>query len=127
MKKGDKIVLVTIAILIICSIAGIFGYRYFYKNSKAVAIIKQNGKVIRTIDLTKVVKEEEIKIPSEDGHYNIVKVEKGRIRFVDSDCPDKICVKAAWLKKPGDSAACLPHKIIITIQGQNPEIDDVAY
>ncbi|WP_035288881.1 NusG domain II-containing protein [Clostridium sp. KNHs214] len=127
MKKGDRIVLVTIMVLIICSIVGILGYRYFYKNGKAVAIIKQNGKIIRTIDLSKVTKKEEIKIPSADGHYNIIKVEKGKIRFMDADCPDKICIKSGWIKKPGDSAACLPHKIIITIQGQNSEVDDVVY
>lgn len=127
MKKGDKIVLVTIMILIICSVAGILGYRYFNKNSKIVATIKQDGKIIKTIDLSKVSKAEEIRVPSESDHYNIIKVEKGRIRFIDADCPDKICIKAGWLKKPGDSAACLPHKIIITIQGQNSEVDDVVY
>lgn len=127
MKKGDKIVLVTIMILIICSVAGILGYRYFNKNSKIVATIKQDGKIIKTIDLSKVSKAEEIRVSSESDHYNIIKVEKGRIRFIDADCPDKICIKAGWLKKPGDSAACLPHKIIITIQGKNLEVDDVAY
>lgn len=127
MKKGDKIVLSLICILIICSLLGIYGYRLFYKNKKVSAVIKHEGNIIKTINLNKVNKAYEIKIPSKDNHFNIIKVEKGRIRFEDADCPDKVCVKAGWLKNPGNSAACLPHKIIIIIEGENTKVDDVVY
>lgn len=78
-----------------------------------IAIIKQGGKVIERIDLDAVSEPREIRLP---GKYNeTVRVEKGRIRFQEADCPDKICVKTGWLEKPGDTAVCLPNRAVVTI------------
>lgn len=46
-----------------------------------------------------------------------VLVEKGRIRYLSADCPDALCVKSGWLSQPGDTAACLPARTVITIEG----------
>ncbi|MFD3157151.1 NusG domain II-containing protein [Haloimpatiens sp. FM7330] len=126
MKKGDKIILLIIGITLIISSVGIYIYRSSYKNAEAIAVIKQDGKVIKTICLDKINKSEKIKIPYKEDFYNVVLVEKGRIRFSDANCPDKICVKSGWLSKPGDNAACLPHRLMIKIEGKK-QVDDVTY
>lgn len=78
-----------------------------------IAVIKQDQKVIERIDLNAVTEPREIKLP---GKYNeTIEVEKGRIRFKEADCPDKICVKTGWLEKPGDTAVCLPNRAVVTI------------
>ncbi len=59
--------------------------------------------------------------------YNTIEIDKGSIKFIDADCPDKICIKSGTLKKPGETAACLPHKLIITIEKNNNEVDAVSY
>lgn len=46
-----------------------------------------------------------------------VRVEKGRIRYLSADCPDGLCVKSGWLSRPGDTAACLPARTVIAIEG----------
>ncbi|EPS51047.1 hypothetical protein CFSAN002369_02594 [Clostridium botulinum CFSAN002369] len=30
--------------------------------------------------------------------YNVIEIDKGSIRFIDADCPDKVCIKSGVLK-----------------------------
>ncbi|MDW8799543.1 NusG domain II-containing protein [Clostridium sp. A1-XYC3] len=126
MKKGDKIAAVLIAALIMISIVGVFSYKQYVKSSHPVAVIKQDGKVIKTIDLSSSKGKQQFKIPYDENNYNIVEVESGKIRFIDADCPDKVCVKTGWISKPGESAVCLPHKTIINIEGNNENYDQIS-
>ncbi len=69
-----------------------------------------------------------------DGVYGLkanpdilFEVKDGAIRFVEADCPDKICEKAGFLSKMGETAACLPRETILVIVGGNEgEADTVA-
>ncbi|MBP1744583.1 MAG: hypothetical protein H6Q58_1561 [Firmicutes bacterium] len=126
MKKGDKIAAIVIALIVVISSIGVLVFMNMSGSSHHIAEIKQDGKVIRTIDLDQVESSEEIRIAYED-EYNIIRVEKGRIRIIDSDCPDKLCVKTGWITEPGQSVICLPHKLIIKIQGGSREIDENVY
>ncbi|MCW6091582.1 NusG domain II-containing protein [Clostridium sporogenes] len=130
MKKGDKIVIYIVSILLALSVISIIFFKFFVKSENAVAIIKQNGKIIEKIDLSKVKEKKELKINYNDKDhkgYNIIEIDKGSIRFIDADCPDKVCIKSGVLKKPGETAACLPHKLIITIEKNDKEVDEVSY
>jgi hypothetical protein len=126
MKKGDKIAAIIIVGLIIISAIGTFAYKQYSKGSHHIAEIKQDGKVIKTIDLNEVKEKTEIKIPYKDKDFNTIEVEPGRIRFVDADCPDKICIKTGWLSEPGQTAVCLPHKLMININGKNSSYDQIS-
>lgn len=126
MKKGDKITAIVIASLVVISSIGVFAYMNMSKGSHHIAEIKQDGKVIRTVDLDKVVTAEEIRIAYGD-EYNIIRIENGRVRILDADCPDKLCVKTGWIDQAGQSVICLPHKLIIKIQGGSKEIDENVY
>lgn len=44
----------------------------------------------------------------------------GSISFVQSDCPDKICIKSGRLRHAGQMAACLPNQIYVKITGKGP-------
>ncbi|EPY2306122.1 NusG domain II-containing protein [Clostridium sporogenes] len=130
MKKGDKIVIYIVSILLALSVISIIFFKFFVKSENAVAVIKQNGKIIEKVDLSKVKEKKELKINYNDKDhkgYNIIEIDKGSIRFIDADCPDKICIKSGVLKKPGETAACLPHKLIITIEKNDKEVDEVSY
>ncbi|APH17144.1 hypothetical protein NPD5_1715 [Clostridium sporogenes] len=130
MKKGDKIVKYIVSILLALSVISIIFFKFFVKSENAVAVIKQNGKIIEKIDLSKVKEKKELKINYNDKDhkgYNTIEIDKGSIRFIDADCPDKVCVKSGVLKKPGETAACLPHKLIITIEKNNDKVDGVSY
>ncbi|MBO0552711.1 NusG domain II-containing protein [Clostridium botulinum] len=123
-------VIYIVSILLALSVISIIFFKFFVKSENAVAVIKQNGKIIEKVDLSKVKEKKELKINYNDKDhkgYNIIEIDKGSIRFIDADCPDKICIKSGVLKKPGETAACLPHKLIITIEKNDKEVDEVSY
>ncbi|EQB4339196.1 NusG domain II-containing protein [Clostridium botulinum] len=130
MKKGDKIVIYIVSILLALSVISIIFFKFFVKSENAVAVIKQNGKIIEKVDLSKVKEKRQLKINYNDKDhkgYNVIEIDKGSIRFIDADCPDKVCIKSGVLKKPGETAACLPHKLIITIEKNDKEVDELSY
>lgn len=54
-----------------------------------------------------------------------LRVENGAIAFIESDCPHKECIKAGWLKISGSSAACLPNRVSVTVEGESG-VDAIA-
>lgn len=100
-------------LLLACS----FSYIIISKtNTKSVtALIICEGETVEEIKLDSVY--EGYDIPLYGGRVKI-RAEKGVIYFEDSDCPDKLCVKSGKLKSPGDTAACLPEKVVITLTGE---------
>jgi len=112
-KKGDVVLVVIIFLVFTIGFAG-FRLWQSSRNKDLIAVITQNDKVIERIDLNKV--EEPRTITLSGDYHNIVRVEKGRIRYEDSDCPNRICVNTGWLYKYGDIAVCLPNKTIIQIE-----------
>jgi len=56
-----------------------------------------------------------IEIETEQG-TNVLVVGGGVAAFVEADCPDHICVKVGELTREGESAACLPHKVLLEIK-----------
>ncbi|MCH3963231.1 MAG: NusG domain II-containing protein [Clostridium sp.] len=126
MKKGDKIASITIILLVVISIVGVFTYRNNLSGSKKIAIIKQDGKTIKNVDLNKVNNTEEFIVKYKGTHFNKVKMQKGKISIEDADCPDKICVKTGWISEPGQSIVCLPHKLIIEITGKDSDYDNIT-
>ncbi len=133
LKKGDIILLLVIVIAMFSaiffgkenavSLSNVNGIKA--DNIGITAIIKRNDKVIRKINLTSLDKREVINISR--LHKATIAAEKNRICFLESDCPDKVCVKTGWLSHPGDIAVCLPNKIIIKLeQDKNQNADGVV-
>lgn len=126
MKKGDKIAAILIIALIAISAISVFLYKQHIKSSHHIANIKQDGKVIKTIDLDTVKEAQEIRVPYNGNHFNVIEVLPGKIRIKDADCPDKVCVKTGWISEPGQSSVCLPHRLMITIEGKNAKVDQIS-
>jgi hypothetical protein len=113
MKKQD---IILVGIIILCVLIGFGGIKLFQSQNKKelrFAEIIQNNLLIERIDLNAVDEPQEITLPGK--YHEIVRVEKGRIRFKETNCPDQICVRTGWLENPGDYAVCLPNKAIVKI------------
>ncbi len=54
----------------------------------------------------------------------IFQLQDGSIAFIESDCPDKVCIHAGQLKTVGQFAACLPNGIIVKIVSAEHDKDD---
>ncbi|MPQ44284.1 NusG domain II-containing protein [Clostridium tarantellae] len=118
-----------IGIIFIILIGAIAGY-FFINNKKvenSVAKIYKDGNLIKTIDLNKVKEDYEVKI-GDDEHFNIVNISKAGIKVVESNCPDKVCIKAGAIHDSLLPIACLPNNLIIKIEGiKQDEFDTKTY
>lgn len=106
--------IIGIAALLLLSTAALFlagGVRI----TGAVAKIYVDGQCVRSIDLNQVTKRETITIPGKSG-YNTICVEQGRIRIIEADCPDQICVNSEWLTDSARPIVCLPHRLVIQLE-----------
>lgn len=86
------------------------------------ADIISNGKVIRKVDLNKI-KAPQLYLLKNNGFKLTVIVEKGKIRILDSECPDKTCVISGWLSIPGESVVCDHSSTIVMIEGKGKKSD----
>lgn len=121
MTRGDKVL---IAAVLLCSLLGLVSiYRHFFISSDqhlpAQVTITVAGKVLRTIDLDSAGANEKIQISGRLGPAT-VEVADGKIRMLEANCPEQICVKQSWIQSPGSTIVCLPGEIIIHIDGSAP-------
>ena len=84
-----------------------------------VANIYRDGVPVCSVDLSLVTEPYEFTLTDGRG-VNVIRVEPGRIAVAEADCPDKICVKTGWLSDSAFPIVCLPHRLIIEIEGQTP-------
>jgi len=59
---------------------------------------------------------------SEDAVYTVqgdltatLEVKDGRIRFIHSLCPDKLCEGFGWISLEGETAVCMPARLAVII------------
>ena len=72
-----------------------------------------------------LMEEREIAI-ERDGHINKITIRDGVVSMSFSDCHGQDCVKMAPISKTGENIVCLPHKIILEIEGGETAYDSVA-
>lgn len=58
-----------------------------------------------------------VDIETEGGHVNTLVIEGGKASVVSADCPDKLCVKQRSVSRTGETIICLPHRLVIRIEG----------
>ena len=122
LKKGDIILIICVA-TVIGIIFFASNYDYKSKDGEKNALVKHDGKIIKSIDLNNIKQPVYVRIKE----YNVaITAEKGKIRFIESDCRDKICIKSGWLSHKGERAVCIPSKTEIMII-EKEEIDSLSY
>lgn len=119
--KRDALIIFIILILSI----GLIIISQLRTGDKPVAVITVNSVQVYKIDLNSVTEKQEIVL--ENGI--MIEAYEHSIRFVESNCKDKICVHSGELKKVGDVAACLPNKTVISIESNknSSSIDVITY
>lgn len=92
------------------------------------AVLRVDGKEIRSFDLVEGQKTYTYRYEDPDGDYNLIEVDGDRIRIKEANCGDQICVRRGWAKKNGETIVCLPHKLVIEITAtEGGETDDLIY
>ncbi len=49
------------------------------------------------------------------GQFNVVEVDGDKIKVIDSNCVDKLCILQGPIESAGDMIICLPHKMQIKV------------
>ena len=91
-----------------------------------VARITLEGTLVEEIDLTQVEEPRSFTVEGKGGLTNTILVEPGRIRVLEADCPDQICVHQGFISDGTEPIVCLPNKLIIQITGGGDGLDAAA-
>ena len=59
------------------------------------------------------------------GGVNLLVIEDGECFIREADCPDELCVKQGKISRKGESVICLPHKVVVGIEGEGVDEDDL--
>lgn len=63
----------------------------------------------------------------EGGHTNTLVIRNGTAQVVEAGCPDQICVNHGAIRYAGESIVCLPHRLVVSIEGgAQSEVDGTA-
>ncbi|MCR4401297.1 MAG: NusG domain II-containing protein [Firmicutes bacterium] len=135
-KKADVI----LALVVVSCAAAIFACQSVSRSRERDAVsarevsIELDNRPFWTIPLSQVTHTMTVDVPASRGHSVTVEItEDGRARVLDSDCPDRVCVRTGWIDQPGETIVCLPNRVVVKIQGgtrsPRPEhaLDGVAY
>lgn len=79
----------------------------------AVAEIYVDDKLVKTVSLDR-----DGTFPVPGREEVILQVQDGAIRFIQSSCPDKVCIRSGQLRHGGDWAACLPNRVLVQVTAE---------
>jgi len=121
-SKFDGALIGVIIFFSLFSILWVTGSRLWQSKQIGTALIYHEGKLLEKVDLQK-----DRIIPMLNGKMEL-EVKEGKIRVLNSDCPQHICMNMGWIEYSGQTIACLPNKVLVEVQAkENPFMDVVAY
>lgn len=123
MKLFKRTDLIIIIVVLLAAVA--ISVPRFLNSDKLTAEIYVDGKLEETIDLSEVEKKYKI-APSTVPEVEIT-VGKGEIYFSHAECKDKLCVKSGKLTSGGETAACLPARVVISVKSNKNKTDIMTY
>ena len=108
MKKKD---IILIAVVIIIALGGFFGNKILNSKKGDMVEIYVDNKLYKELPLN-----EEKKVEIDRGkNKNTVYIHDDGVEMLHANCPDKVCVRTGFIKKPGESIVCLPHRVNVKI------------
>lgn len=124
MTTADKIILVGMLFIAIISLFTV--NIFFYGNTTTSVIIEVNGKNYAKYNFNNITSRKLIEIKTQYG-YNKVEINENKVRIVEANCPDQLCVNKGWISKSNQMVICLPHRLVVKITGEDTGVDGVAY
>lgn len=99
------------ALLLCLSLGGAIGVRKMLPPGEMV-VIEVQGKRVYELPLNK---DTEVDVQGPLGSTHVI-IKGGRVRVLDSPCPEKICVKEGW--KDRGAIVCLPNRVVVRVTGK---------
>ena len=116
-RRADVIVIVCVLL-----ISFLLFVPNFFNKDELIAQIYVDGEIADEINLDKVENEYTVS-PKEDIE---IRIANGEIGFTHAPCRDKLCIRSGTLTSKGQTAACLPEKVVVIIKGAD-KTDMITY
>lgn len=81
-----------------------------------------DGEAVETVELSALASSE-----TRIVHGCEILFENSGVRFVSAECPDRLCVRTGEIHLPGESIACVPNRVVVTLRARGTSYDAVAY
>lgn len=122
MKRNDMILAAVVSAFAI----GLFLLQHWKQQTffpESVAIYREKEKTASY----PLNKDAEIRLYGADGGENLLIIKSGQAWIETADCPDGLCVQQGRIDKSGQSIICLPHRLVVAIEGgADTQVDAVA-
>ena len=123
MKTIKTRYLVIAAAAILAGSAAATAWVFTHARGGSNATVYVDGEPVKTVDIDRMG---EYLIETKYG-YNRICTEGGRVWVEDADCPDKLCVGMGARNNDLAPIACLPHHLVIQVEGNGADsVDAVA-
>lgn len=122
-KHPKKSMLIFAGLCALCVVALIF---QLLCPQGTVAVIERNGEIVLRRELSTLEEPNLIEVTGENGIVLQIELTESTAAVVSSQCPDKICVHTGTLTKAGQSAICLPAKVVLRLESGTAGVDGVT-
>ncbi len=106
-RKGDLLLLAGALLL-----AGILYLCLRPGGAGAWAVVTEDGRETARYPLS-----EERTVTLGTGDYNVLQISGGGAAVVEANCGDNTCVRMGRISREGERIICLPHHLVIRIEG----------
>lgn len=102
-----------------------FAARFFWQGGgEGVWVVaEQDGREILRVPLAQ---DGDYLLSDEEYGRNMLRIENGAVRVLEADCPRELCVKQGEIRHAGQSVVCLPHHLVVRIEGAGSGVDLVS-
>ena len=122
MRKNDFWL---ILVLLVLAAGSWFLFRSDSTARDKVLVVRKDQQELQRIELKKVTSETKLIVPVEHGEMVIAYDREGG-RVLSSPCPDQVCVHQGKITRSGQTIACVPEKVLVTITTAAKENDHDA-
>lgn len=84
------------------------------------AVVERDGQVVLTRELDRLDQQEGPELVEIEGANSVtltVELSKEGARIAEANCPDRTCQRTGRLTRAGESAVCLPGRIVLRLEG----------
>ncbi len=125
LTKWDMIFLIIVLAL---GIAGsVLVLQDFSDASYSSVVIEVNNQVYKEYKLSEDFKTT-VEIKQENGEYNLLEIDGFKVRMIEANCKDKLCVHQGYLDHATGMIVCLPNHVVVRlVSDKEAETDAITY
>lgn len=118
-KRCDIIILVVSILLWICLFVSGDD-----QGDNVKAVVYSSGQLVYEKSLSQIDEDEQI--TKDFNGVKIVFTSEG-VWVEESTCPNQLCVKQSSINIDGEAIACIPQRVVVSLESETTDIDIVTY